>query len=121
MGRPYPRKQPRFLRSYTNVSTLNTHVLVSGTEVASAADRVQKMLSFAPHLIRTRMMRRPEFDDDDSSEGEKSVATLDTTSSLRRPEGIERWSDSTSRIVLIGESAHPWQVGVTLSTLQACK
>ena len=72
------------------------------------------MLSFAPHLIRTRLMRRPEPEDDDESDGEGSIATLDTMSSLRRPEGIERWSDSTSRIVLIGESAHPWQVSITL-------
>ena len=75
------------------------------------------MLSFAPHLIRTRLMRRPEHEDDDDSDGSGSVATLDTMSSLRRPEGIERWSDSTSRIVLIGESAHPWQVSITRYTL----
>ncbi|KZT70824.1 FAD/NAD(P)-binding domain-containing protein [Daedalea quercina L-15889] len=74
---------------------------------------VQKLLSLAPHLIRTRLMRRHEVEDDSSdSEGSVSISSLHSVS-LKRPEGIERWSDGTSRIVLIGESAHPWQPGGT--------
>ena len=116
MGGPCPREQSRFFKSCTNVSIVHARVsLRVYTEVAAGTGRVQKMLSFAPHLIRTRLMRRPEQESDEESDGEGSVVTLDTMSSLKRPEGIERWSDSTSRIVLIGESAHPWQVRVLLS------
>ncbi|KAH9933423.1 uncharacterized protein B0H18DRAFT_1083066 [Fomitopsis serialis] len=56
-------------------------VPVNSLDFSSHAPIVQKLLSFAPHLIQ----------------------------------GIERWFDDTSRIVLIGESAHPWQPGGTHS------
>ncbi|KAH9840023.1 FAD/NAD(P)-binding domain-containing protein [Rhodofomes roseus] len=69
-------------------------VPVDTLDYSTHAPIVQKLLSFAPHLIRTRLMRRPEYEDDSSDEG-------------------SRWSDHTSRIVLIGESAHPWQPGGT--------
>ena len=73
-----------------------------------ARRRLQKLLSLAPEFIRTRLMRRPNHEDE-SSDSEGSTSSLHKLSSSR---SIERWSDSTGRIVLIGESAHPWQVGI---------
>lgn len=90
-------------------------VPVNSLDFSSHAPIVQKLLSFAPHLIRTRLMRRPEYEDELSDEGSVSSAPLSRPASLKRPEGIERWFDDTSRIVLIGESAHPWQPGGTHS------
>ncbi|KAI0773342.1 FAD/NAD(P)-binding domain-containing protein [Irpex lacteus] len=59
-------------------------VPVDAVDVASLAPVFQRLLKGAPALYRTRAMKRDK---------------------------IDRWTDASGRIVLLGEAAHPWIPG----------
>ncbi|PCH44468.1 FAD/NAD(P)-binding domain-containing protein [Wolfiporia cocos MD-104 SS10] len=71
----------------TGEETWEDVISIDELDISNHGPRVQKLLKLAPFLLRTRLMKRPE--------------------------GIDDWVDSTGRIVLVGESAHPWQPGGT--------
>ncbi|KAI0692495.1 FAD/NAD(P)-binding domain-containing protein [Cytidiella melzeri] len=62
-------------------------VPVSTLNYEHISTNIKRVVSLAPHLVKTRWMKRDER--------------------------VEHWSDESGRIILLGEAAHPWFPGGT--------